>query len=102
MQVYHGLDFSAYFLLLTRASVAMIEEEGVYKTREKLTEVVSTVLASYRNACCYNNPKCNSHQLVMISATVLTRVLVVAAAVLRQSAEVLLACHVVHEHRGSD
>ena len=56
--MYHGIDFSAYFLLLIRAAVAMVEEEGVYKTREKFTSVVSTVLASYRNACCYKNPPC--------------------------------------------
>lgn len=38
----------------------MIEEEGVYKTRETVSEVVSTVLASYRNSCCYNSSKCKS------------------------------------------
>lgn len=50
-------------MLLTRACVGMIEEEGVYKTRETVSEVVATVLASYRNSCCYSSSKC---KIVMI------------------------------------
>ena len=36
----------------------MIESDGVYKTRQKVTEVIANVLATYRNSCCLSSPKC--------------------------------------------
>lgn len=57
-KLYHSLDVSAYFLLLVRGAIAMIEQEGVFKTRERVKAVVANVLATYRNKLCFNAPIC--------------------------------------------
>lgn len=57
-QLYHSLDISAYFMLLTRGAVALTEQEGAYKVRERVTAAVATVLATYRNKLCPTSPAC--------------------------------------------
>lgn len=55
-KLYHGVDQAAYFLLLTRGAIALSEDQGVFKTRERLQAAVAAVLAAYRNKLCYKAP----------------------------------------------
>ena len=98
-KLYHNLDVSAYFLLLVRGAIAMIEQEGVFKTRERVKAVVADVLATYRNKLCFNAPNCTKsihsfiHSLggngfLMISTDDVTRITFLPSSVPEQLAEV--------------
>ena len=60
VSLYHSIDLTAYLMLLTRAAVAEIEQEGLFDVRERVQEIVATTLATYRNSVCSSTPICTT------------------------------------------
>lgn len=56
--LYHSIDLTAYLMLLTRATVAEVEQGALFDTREHIQTIVATVLATYRNCVCATTPIC--------------------------------------------
>lgn len=57
--IYHSIDLTAYLMLITRATVAEVEQGGLFDTREHVQNIVATVLATYRNCVCSTTPICS-------------------------------------------
>lgn len=100
VQLYHSIDLTAYLMLLTRVAVAEVEQSGLFDIRERVQDIVATVLATYRNTVCASTPICRLFSLALMrSSAVAAGATRYASAVSQRAAQVAAAGDNADEQR---